>query len=74
MIIVGFTFISSSSVNLSNNRFFYAYGKKIELVEKPNTLIIKYNDEVEKLQAEEFLKEISPQAKLKWHGSELEIK
>ena len=41
----------------------------MELIEKTNTLLVKYNKGVEKNHIEKYLKKLSPRAKVKWHNS-----
>ncbi len=75
IIIIGFLFFLLSSATTEEEKYYYAFGEKVPLFRKENTLLIKYADSIDKTEAEEFIKkEVSSGFKEKWHNPQtLEI-
>ena len=55
IIIAGAVLTALTSLIINNKKYYYAFDQKVELIEKPNTLLIKYNREVEKDKKEKEL-------------------
>lgn len=71
IIIAGAVLTALTSLIINNKKYYYAFDQKVELIEKPNTLLIKYNREVEKDKKEKNIKELSSGTIVKWHGSQI---
>lgn len=62
-------FLTSSTTE--DTTFYYAFDKKIPLVAKHNTVLVKYDKAIGKEKATESLRKFSPNAKIKWHDSSI---
>lgn len=72
--IVGISIISvltSFKSDQDKKEFYYSRDKKIFLIPKENTLLVKYNKGFNKDSEEVYLKQASSDIILKWHGSRL---
>ena len=62
-------FLTSSTTE--DTTYYYAFDKKIPLVAKHNTVLVKYDKAIGKEKAIESLRKFSPNAKIKWHDSSI---
>jgi subtilisin family serine protease len=49
-------------------KFYYAFDKKVPLIPKPNTLLVKYSEETDKEKVKVLLTRLDSEAKIKWHN------
>ena len=70
-IIAGFSFMLLSSAATEEEKYYYAFGDKVPLITKENTLLVKFADGADKTKAEELIKTgISSGYKEKWHNAQ----
>jgi hypothetical protein len=70
IIIAGFSFMHLSSAATEEEKYYYAFEERVPLVEKENTLLVKFADGVDKTKARELIKiGISSGYKEKWHNA-----
>ena len=68
VIFTGFFALLLSSATTEEEKYYYAFNEKVPLFPKGNTLLIRYDDVIDKTEAEEFIKkEVSSGFKAKWH-------
>jgi subtilisin family serine protease len=65
--VAGTALIILSSLATPKEKFYYSFNKKVPLFEKHNTILVKYSEEIKKVEAEKFFEESSPNVKIKWH-------
>lgn len=53
------------------NRFFYAFGEKIFLIEKPYTLTVKFFEDVDAESKENYFNLLASIVNVKWHNSDV---
>ncbi len=71
IIIAGFSFMLLSSATTEEEKYYYAFGDKVPLITKENTLLVKFADGVDKAKAEEIIKTgIFSGYKEKWHNDQ----
>lgn len=64
-----FVFMSTTSSN--NKKFYYAFEEKIYLIPKENTVLVKYFDEFDKKNEEQFLTNFSSDINIKWRNDKM---
>lgn len=68
---IGLIVMSLSPNDDTDEKFYYAFDKRIPLNLKENTLIVKYEDGYDKEEAEQFLKRFSSTIKIKWYKTSI---
>ena len=69
LFIIGiFTLMTLISLNTSKEKFYYAFDKKVVLVDKPNTILVKYIQETDKNEMEKIIKKSISGINIKWHN------
>lgn len=69
VIITGFIGLLFGSATTEEEKYYYAFNEKIALFPKENTLLIRYVDNMDKTEAEKFIKKEIPSGfKAKWHN------
>jgi len=62
-------FKEHTTSNKEGRFFYYAFDEKTPLIPQENTLLVKFTEEVDRLNMENFLKESVTGIKIKWHNS-----
>jgi subtilisin family serine protease len=62
--------LTSLTVSI-NKKFYYSFDKKTYLIPKKNALLVKYAEEFDKNNEEEYLKNSSPGVEIKWIDSKI---
>ena len=61
-------FALTSLTTNQEEKFYYAFDEKTPLIPQENTLLVKFTEEVNRVNIENFLKESVTGIKIKWHN------